>query len=40
MHGRDERCIQDFDVETWGEREHLEDPDVDRSTKLNWMFKK
>ena len=35
-----ERCIQGFGGETWGERDHLEDPGVDSMIILRWIFRK
>ena len=36
----EERCIQGFGGETWGERDNLEDPGMDRRVILILIFKK
>jgi len=39
-YGRVERRIQGFDGGHLRERDHLEDPDVDRRIILRWVFRK
>jgi hypothetical protein len=34
-----ERCIQGFGGETWGEREHMEEQGVDGRIILRWIFR-
>ena len=38
-YGGHERCIQDFGGETGGKKP-LEDPDVDGTIEIKWIFKK
>jgi hypothetical protein len=39
-YGREERRIQGFGGEIWGERDHLGDSGVDGTIILRWIFRK
>jgi hypothetical protein len=39
-YGGEERRVQGFGGETWGERDHLGDPGIDGGIIFRWIFKK
>jgi hypothetical protein len=39
-YGEEERRTQGFGGDTWGKRDHLEDPAVDGRIILRWIFRK